>query len=170
MRKGFSLIEILIYIVIVGVIAIVFVTFVIDITVSAQKSRVNQEVQQQLRFSMQRIIQEIQAADDINTGASTFDLHPGVLSLATDDVSTNPTLFSLNNGQLEITEGVAAAQALTSSKYVVTNFVVEDLSVAGRTKVIRVSITMEHPNPENVEIYNVNQTLTGSAVIREEVD
>ena len=59
--SGFTLIELLIYVAFISIMATVFVNFSLDIAGSAQKSRVRQEVQQNARFAMDRMLQEVRA-------------------------------------------------------------------------------------------------------------
>ncbi len=170
MRKGFTLVELLVYIAFISIIAAVFVNFAIDIIGSSQKARVRQEVQQNARFALERILQEIRAAEGINTGASTFGSHPGVLSLDSAVPAQDPTVFDISGGQLRVTYGASSPETLTSPQYQVSNLVFENFSVANRTQHVRVSLTLAHANPEGIEEFNASITVRGSAVIRELVD
>lgn len=169
-KTGFSLIEIIIYVALVSIIAVSFVVFIIDVTTSSQKARVRQEVQQNARFAFQRITREIRAADDVNAGSSAFGTSPGVLSLAADNPTDDPTVFSVNGGVLQITQGANPAQDLTSDRFVVTNLVFTDLSVNNRTKNIMIELTLEHPNPQDVEVFDASSTYRGAVVIRSRSD
>lgn len=170
LQKGFTLIETIVYVTLVSILVLVFVNFALDVVGTAQKSRVRQEVQQNARFAMERITQEIRAASSLNTGSSTFNSHPGVLSLATDDVLTDPIVFDVSGGVLRISEAGGGAQDLTSSKMTVTSLVFTNLSVSGRTTNIKTELTIEYKNPEGSEIFNASTTLKSAAVIRERED
>lgn len=167
---GFSLLELIIYIAFVSILSAVYINYVFDVAGSSQKSRVRQEVQQNGRFAMERILQEIRAADGVNVGSSTFGSHPGVLSLATPVPATNPTVFDVSGGVLRVTQGAGSPVLLTSDGFVVSNLVFENLSVNNRTTHVRVSLTIEHPNTTGSEIFNAQSTLYGSASVRELVD
>ena len=164
--QGVTLLEMLVYITLVSILVLAFVGFALDVIGTAQKARVKQEVQQNARFAMARMIYEIRSANGLNTGSSTFGSHPGVLSLATSTPVTNPTVFDVSNGRLRIKQGASAAQDLTSSKLTVSNLVFTNRSVSGRTSNVKIELTIEHPNPENIEIFDVAVSLKGSAVIR----
>jgi len=168
--QGFSLLEILIYVTFVSVIAFVFVTFSLDVLGTAQKARVRQEVQDNLRFSMQRITQEIREANGLNVGGSAFGSHPGLLSLSMDSGAENPTVFDVSGGVLRITQGAGAAQPLTDPNLTVSNLVFTNLSVTDRTTNIGINLTIEHPNPENIELFDVQLNLRSSATVREDED
>ena len=169
-KSGLTLIEMLIYIAILSLIAVVFVSFILDIAGSSQKARIKKDAQQEARFAIERIQRSLREANGVNTGNSTFDVHPGVLSLSMDDVARDPTVFDVSGGVLQITEGAGAAQALTSDRYDVSNLVFTDLSISNRTVNIKTELTLEHPNPENIELFDVVISLQASAVVREAID
>lgn len=119
---------------------------------------------------MERMMQEIRAAEGINLGGSTFGSHPGVLSLATSVPATNPTIFDVSGGVLRMTQVcVSAPVPLTSSGLSVTNLVFTNLSVNNRTTNVRVSLTVEHPNPDGIELFNASSVIEAAAV-RELID
>lgn len=168
--RGFSLIELLIYIAFVSIIAVVFVNFTLDLTGSAHKARVHQELQQNARFAMERVMQEIRAAEALNTGASTFGSHPGILSLSTTNPVNNPTVFDVSGGVLRIKQGAGAAVPLIGSNFTASNFVVDNLSVNNRTTNVRVTLTIQRSNPNNVELFDAEETVYGAANVRELAD
>lgn len=165
-KRGVTLIEMLVYIGLVSILVLTFVSFALDVVGTSQKTRVKQEIQQNARFAMARMIHEIRSAGDLNVGSSTFESHPGVLSLATSNPAANPTVFDLNSGVLRITRGAGGAQALTTDRFIVSNLVFKNRSVGNRVKVISVELTLEHPNPENSEIFDAAVDMKGTAVIR----
>lgn len=169
-KNGFTLVEVIIYIAFVSIVATVYVTYAVDVLTSVQKARLQQEVQQNARLAMERMLQEIRAAEGINVGSSTFGSHPGMLSLATATPATNPTVFDVSGGVLRMTQGVGAAVPLTSDTFDVTNLVFSNLSISNRTTNIRVSLTLEHPNPENNEVFDASTVMRGAAAVRELVD
>ncbi len=169
-EKGLTLLETIVYMALVSIVVLAFVSFALDVVGTAQKARVQQEVQQNARFVVERINHEIRSASSLNAGSSTFDSHPGVLFLATDDVLTNPIVFDVSGGVLRISEAGGAAQDLTSSKMTVSNFVITNLSVSGRTSNVKVELTIDYKNPEGSELFNANSTMRTSGVIREQED
>ncbi len=169
MKNGFTLIGIIIYIAIFFLFFVALVQFSQNIVLTAEKARVIHEVEQNARFALERITREIQSADDVNVGASTFESHPGVLSLADDTLANDPTVFDVSDGRLRITEGAGSPILLTSSKVTVTNLVFTDLSITDRTKNIHISLTVEHANAESIT-YTTSISIQNSIVIREEED
>ena len=151
---GFTLIEVLIYIAIIGAVVGSFVMFSLAISSSRNKTYVAQEVQANARTAQELISQRIRAATGVNVVASTFGLDPGVLSLAMADPTKNPTVINLdqNDGVLLITEGAASPVAITSDEVNVTNLVFGDLTSSGARANIRIEITVAFNNsPGDVE-------------------
>jgi len=169
-QSGFTLFELLVYVAIVSVVIVSAVYFTIDIINASQKSRAFQEVQQNARLAMSRMLQAVQEADDVNTGQSNFDSNPGLLSLAMDDSARNPTIFRVASNALQISQGTGDFIDLTSDKVIVTNLVFTNLSVIDRTKNIKITITVEHINPDNTKAFEASVTLQSAAVIRERAD
>lgn len=170
LETGLTLLETVVYVALVSMIVLVFVSFALDVVGTAQKARVQQEVQQNARFAIERINHEVRSASNLNVGSSTFDSHPGVLSLATDDVLTNPIVFDVSGGVLRISEAGGAAQDLTSDKMTVSNLVFKNLSASGKTTNIKVGLTLQYNNPEGSELFEAGITLRTSAVMREKED
>jgi prepilin-type N-terminal cleavage/methylation domain-containing protein len=168
--SGFTLIELIIYVVLIGIVSTVFVSFAFNVIGSGEKARVNQELQQNARFALDRVLQEIRSATAVNTGGSTFAANPGVLSLSTSSVLNNPTIFDVSGNVLRIKLGATTAVPLTDSKYQVIDFTVENLSVSNRTSNLRVTLSMRHPNTANEEIYDAQTTLIGAAHVRAQAD
>ncbi|MDP2631983.1 MAG: type II secretion system protein [Candidatus Uhrbacteria bacterium] len=168
-KKGFTLVETVLYIAILAVFLVSAVQFSLSIIASAQKVRTLHEVEQNARFAIERIRKEIRTADNINIGSSTFGSSPGVLSLVDDDPTNDPTTFDVSAGTLRITQGAGSATALTSSTVNVSNLVFTDLSVSGRTRNIKIELTVEWANTSSTE-YSTSVSRTTSVVVREEED
>jgi len=170
MKQGFTLIETLFYALIISGVLIAGIFFSLDILEGQQKARSYQEAQQNARFGMERMVQEIKSANDINTTSSTFLTNPGYLSLSHEVSSKNPTIFSVSDEKLVMKQGANATSALTSDIVRVTNLIFTDLSVANRTKNIRISMRVEHVNPDNVTVFTASTTLETSVTIRDQED
>lgn len=169
-REGFTLIETLFYALIMTGVLVSATLFSLNILEGQQRARAFQEVQQNARFSMERMIQEIRAANDLNVASSTFDTSPGFLSLSHEDSSRNPTNFGVSDNILGTKQGSAATTSITSSDVKVTSLIFRNLSVANRTKNINISLTVEHVNPDNINTFAASTTMQTSVTIREQED
>lgn len=169
-KEGFTLIELILYIAIISMILVGFMTFSLDVIYSGEKSEIRQTVQQNAIFSMQKILKEIRTSNDLNIGTSTFDTHPGVLSLSKDTAGDDPTIFDISTGTLQIQQGVNGPYPLTADDLEVINLVFTNLSVTNRTTIIRVELTLRHVNADKSNLANAQITLKGAALIREKSD
>jgi len=142
---GFTLIEFLIYIGIVATILILTSGFLWNIIFGNIKETSYQEVQQNGRFALTKIAQEIKKATGINipSPGSSTDL----LSLAMADLSSNPTIFDLVDGKLQITQGTEGPYELTTDQVIVSNLLFTNLSYPNTPGTVRIEMTIEHLNP-----------------------
>lgn len=168
--QGFTLVELLVYMGILTVFLTTSIVFAIDLIKTSQRARISLEVQQNIRFAMERMVREIRAADDLNAGASTFETSPGVLSLAHDNGSLDPTVFDVSGGILRITQGAGSAIDLTTDDVAITNLVFHNYSVSGKTTNIQIEITIQYRNAVGGVIYDVSSSRRSSVVIRERED
>jgi type II secretory pathway pseudopilin PulG len=147
-KKGFTLVELILYIAITGLVASSLVLLTISVSKSKDKNYIMQEVNGNVRKALSVIQQTIRSATSTNAAASTFGSDPGVISLAMDEVSKNPTIINLSadDGVLQIKEGTSSTISITSSEVKITNFVLTDLSVSSTRENIRVQITAKYNN------------------------
>lgn len=168
-QQGFTLIETIVYVGIISIFLVSIVQFTTSLVSAGEKARIQNEVQQNARFAMERLRREIRTADDVNTGTSTFGSHPGILSLADDTPLDDPTIFDVSSGRLRIKEGAASALPLTTDKVNVTNFVVQNRGVSNRTKNIQIFLTLAWAGSTS-KPFDTSISLQSSVVVREEED
>lgn len=157
--RGATILEHVLYVAIVGVVLVTVVRFMAEFAASQAKSSAVAEASHNARFALSRIEAELREAADVNTGSSSFGAHPGTLSLATSSAGTNPTVFAVANGALTVQQGSGPAVALTGARVEVTSFVVDDVSVAGRTRAVRVTLTVRHRNDGNLADFDARTTV-----------
>ncbi|MEK9175007.1 MAG: hypothetical protein AAB795_00270 [Patescibacteria group bacterium] len=167
MKKGFTLVEFILYISIVGVILVSFMYYMIDISSSSTKSDAFAEVGYNGRVAMEKISREIRNAVDINVGASVFDTHPGALSLTTSNPNTNPTTINLSGAVLQIKRGAGPVLPLTTSKVEITKLIFSNLSQSGTPGNIKILLTIRYKNPQNIDEFNASTTLESSVSLRQ---
>lgn len=162
-KKGFTLIEILIYIAIIGVVISGFIAFALSITGSRDKNYVVQEVQANGRMALDLISQKIKAANDVvspgegNSGSS--------LELDMPSPDANLT-FSLSNGILNATETGSDPVLVTSDEVNVTNLTFTNLAPATEKDNIRIEMNIEYRNPGSQE-FKYSQDYQTSISIRQ---
>lgn len=169
MNKGFTLIEVLIYMAILGLVVSGFVSFSLSISDSRNKNYVIQEVQANGRLALELISQKILSSNGVNIGLSTFDSDPGILSLSMFNGSKNPTLINLNqdDGILQITEGSDNSIYITSDEVKITNLVFTDLTSTSEKASIRIQITIKYDNQGDNVNYEYSQSLQTAVNLRQ---
>lgn len=169
MNKGFTLIEVLIYMAILGLVVSGFVSFSLSISDSRNKNYVIQEVQANGRLALELISQKILSSNGVNIGSSTFDSDPGILSLSMFNGSKNPTLINLNqdDGILQITEGSDNSIYITSDEVKITNLVFTDLTSTSEKASIRIQITIKYDNQGDNVNYEYSQSLQTAVNLRQ---
>jgi len=147
MRKGFTLIEFLIYIAIVSSILVLISGLLWNIVFGNIKETAYQEVQQNGRFALTKISQEIKKAIGINSPSPGNSANS--ISLVMANPNLNPTIFDLADGKLRISQGTNPPIELTTDEVIVSNLKFTNLSYEATPGTIRIEMTISHLNPAN---------------------
>lgn len=166
MKKGFTLVEFLLYIGIVSVILVALTLFLVDIISSRGKADAIADVQYSARFAMDRIVREIRNAIGINVANSIFDQPNGRLSLQTSNPSTNPTVIDLSETLLQIKQGTNPAYFLTLEGVEVNKLVFSNFSEAGKSGNVRITLGISHKNLQGRSDLEASTTLQTSVSLR----
>src|SRR3990167_6083350 len=102
-HKGFTFIELILYVAIVTIILSAIVPFAWSAIETGVKSAVQQEVNANARYISERIKYEIRNSIGINSVAAAS------ISLATSTPATNPTIIDLSLGNIRIKQGAGIA-------------------------------------------------------------
>lgn len=158
-KQGFSLIETIIYVAIIGGVMAAFVSFALNISDSNSKTFVVQEVQANARLTMKTIAQNIRSANGVNLNNSVFATDPGVLSLSMASNTLNPLVISLSgdDGSLQIKAGENATTTITSVGIRVTNLIFNNFSASSTRENIAIDLTVEYASStDNSVTYSQN--------------
>lgn len=159
MRRGFTLIEVLIYIAILAVMLLNIVELTSGIFDLRGRTRASLTLEENLRFALNRIVARVSDADDITAPASgTSSTLTLDMALAAED----PTTITLSNGAVELTEGTGTPTPLTSDEVEITTLSFTRLS--GTPAGVRIDITGELESAAGV--YLSALSLSTSAIIR----
>ncbi len=160
--RGFTLIELLIYIAILATILVVTTSFLWAVIFGNIKEGSFQEVQQNGRFALTKITQEIKKATGINSPLPGFSSN--TLSLAMAAINLNPIVFDVVDGKLRITQGTGGPYALTSDQVTVSSLQFTNLSYLDSPGTIQIEMTIERNNPgartEYVASINLKSSIT----------
>lgn len=175
-KKGFTLIEFLVYVSITAFVFAVMLNFTWSIINSKTRVNVSAELTSTGRIVLERLTRDIKHADDIILASSILDTHPGVLVLSLDGDEVryetyikNVTIAGETAPIRKIRRRVNLEndQDITSDALDVTNFVVQDLTRGAEAKNVNLTLTLQHINPGNTTERNKSITLESGATIRQ---
>src|SRR3989338_4365178 len=157
-RRGFTLVEMIIYIAIVSVILVSISYLMIDIAGGQIKSEARLEVNYNLRLISQRLLADIHSAQNISS------LAPDTLVLAGPGGTVT---YNFDATNFELTRQVASNPAVVlNTKAVEISGSFSDRSFLGRTKNVSVQLTVSYKNPGNLPDYQASESLNFAAELR----
>lgn len=162
--KGFTLVELVVYISLTSMILLAIASFSKIILESRIRSWVISEVEQQGIQVVQIISQTIRNAEDITSPVSGNTA--ANLTLDVVDIADDPTVFSLNSNVIEIKEGSDPLISLTNDNVVVRDVVFQNLSRTNTPGIVKFSFVLEYNNQSNRPEYNYSKTFYSSAGLR----
>ena len=166
-RRGFTIIELLVFAAIFSVVMIGFITVLIAVVRVQSRQASATDVETQGQFLLQQFQYYIQSARlvDMPQDAAT-----GTLKLRTSTSSLDPTFITLATGTVYLQQGVGGAlQALTSNKVTVSSssfvrhYNLSGSSAAYGTDSVSYSFTMAANNTNGTQQYS--QTFQSSAAV-----
>ena len=165
-QKGFTLIELILYIALISIFISGAVLFGWDIIYSQVRSSTQQELQQNMRLAAKRISYEIRNASEIGTISATD------ICLYSNISERNPTRFYLSGGQIRVAWGggnpscnnMTNDQPLTSSDLTATSLSFTDLSSAPESQHAAFSFALEASS--TLQEWQESQTYASSVEIR----
>ena len=151
-QRGFTLIEITVYIAILALVTLVIIVFINQLLGVNEKTRRNREALDNARRVLDTIAQEVRHAQGVYTPTSSFGVNPGQLSLETSrDVPTDEVTtyvdFYVDNNSVYIKRESESTQLLTSEKVKVTDLTFTNLNGSTSWPAIRISVTVEYNSP-----------------------
>jgi prepilin-type N-terminal cleavage/methylation domain-containing protein len=162
-NKGFTLIELILYVTIVTIMLSALVPFAWNIVGGSAKSSAQQEVSSQARLVSERIKYEIRNANSINSPAASASAT--ILNIN----SPTATIIDLTAGKVRIsTNGGTSYDNLNSADTVVSNLTFTSYTSGdNKTKHIQFIFTIDDNFNSQRQEYNVPAyTLRGSAELR----
>jgi uncharacterized protein YpuA (DUF1002 family) len=159
--RGFTFIELIIYISIVVVMISALTPFAWTMVQGGAKAAVQQEVYTQARFVSERIKQEIRNATGVNSVSATS------ISLAVSDAAKNPTIIDLSGGKVRIKLGTAATVDLNSADTTISALTFTNYTSADNlTKHIGFTFTISDNLPSTRQEYQETINIRSSAELR----
>lgn len=146
MKKGFSLIETLVYIGIFSLVSVVAVNLFIMAIDSVAKNRVLQKINTSAEISMERMVREIRGASSIDINESVFGVNPGILQLNTIDQESGASTtvkFNVSNNAILITKENFSPQALTVDGVLINSLVFRNISASSTSVAVKIEMEIE---------------------------
>jgi len=142
-RGGFTLVELLVYMVIFGVSAVFLVSILTSVTRTQVRQASGNEVNQQLSFvasTIQRLVQSAAVvANDAGVASTTLTLR-----MASSTLDPTKIYVDASSTGIYLQEGTSTPIRLTDDKVTVGNFSVTKQEPAGGLAVVHVDLTLEH--------------------------
>ncbi len=143
-KKGFSLIEMLVYLAIFTVMSVVVINSFIVVVSSFTTTRTNRDLLESGSTVMERISREIRLAKSVDMVNSTLGSSPGVLQLnSVDSLGANTLVkFQTSSGSLNLYQGGALSGNLLGQKIIVTNLIFRRMSTAN-SEAVKIEMTLQ---------------------------
>jgi len=153
-QKGFTLIEVIIYISISSVLLIVVLSFIRNFLIVRNKITIKSKVQQNARYAMARMVKEVRYADDLEV------VDQNTLRLYVGDSERNPIYFDLQDGVLYIKEGLGEFVAITGNDVKVGDVLFEDRTTPNSADIVKITLTISNletsKSPDSQSTINLN--------------
>lgn len=169
-HTGFTLVGVLVYAGTFVLIMITLLTFVAFVIRLHAERRLTGETLDNLRLALSAIAYDTRAAQGVYTPTSTFNVHPGQLSLATtQDLPADETLtyvdYYVDDEHIYVKRESQAAALLLSERIKVTNLVFTLLN-EDDTPSIKIDITAALDSPDLTAVAKSSVSLSTTVSLR----
>ena len=171
MRKAFTLIELIIYIGISALVLVTLTNLTLNLIGVSVKIDTATDVLYSSRIIIQRFMQEIRMADDVDIASSVFGTNPGKLvlqksgggTITFDVYQKTPSVRTIRRQ-----EDAATAVDLTSDRVDVSNFVLNNRTRGTEAKNIQYEFTITASNPANDPLRQKSITIRSASSVRKQ--
>ncbi|MBD3362140.1 hypothetical protein GF362_00285 [Candidatus Dojkabacteria bacterium] len=164
LNKGYTFIEILLYISISTTVLLIIVVIFVILQQNRWRARARNEVDHQGAQVIQILSQKIRSSRGIFTpsqGASG-----DILTLTSFDIEKNPTVVELIDDKLTLTEGSGETIDMTNSRVEVSEVLFRNLSGDNTPGNVRIFLTLSHKNEIGLSELEYTKTFYGNACPR----
>ena len=163
-NKGFTLIEVLLYLLIVATFAGAVSTLLVMGFQARVKNKIMAEVDEQGIQIMSIMLASARLARTISfppAGGSG-----PVLRLSEPDPAFDPSVFDLSGGVITLAEGATPPLPLNNNLVTAAGLYVSNLSPVGTPGSVKIQFTLAYKNPEGRPGYNYSKTFFSGATLR----
>ena len=164
-KRGFTVIEILIYLAMLAMLLGVLITILFGIVNTYQKIEVERDLQVNGAVVMERMLREIRGAVAVDTVNSVLDSSPGVLSLDSLDSVGDPVdiEFSIVSGAISLSRGGVVIGDLTTDDIAIDSFIVRHIDGTNSDGVkIELTLTSSNGDFSDTQNFYITGLLRGS--------
>lgn len=136
MKKGFTLIEMLIYIALLAIISVLIINSMLFLVPSYNSLKVTRDINNAAVSTLERITREVKSASGVDVVNSVFDVQEGKLVL------NDGTSIYLSGGRVYIQEGSGDPNPLTRKEVTVTDLTLEHF-IGTESEAVQVRMTVE---------------------------
>jgi len=145
--KGFSIIEIIIYLAIFTTLSVLVINSFITILSSFNTTNVNRKLLESGSFIMERMSREIRQAKNIDIASSTLGVSPGVLQLnSTNSAGAVMVIkFVILNQIFNLYKDGSLVGNLTDNDVRITNLIFKRI-ITTESEAVKIEMTIEYSN------------------------
>lgn len=157
-RKGFSLLEVIVYTAIIGVVGTLMTGILVSLLKIQNKQVATTEVHQQTNFVILNIQRLVRESRSINM---TAGVQGGTLTLVMTDSTKNPTLIYKSGTRVYMKEGTSPEVPLTSNDVTIEDLQFTKLSAATGYDSVQFTISMSYTtdNPQRAFSKTITSTV-----------
>lgn len=163
-NKGFTLVELLVYVGILAIVITSVVSIMFFVISSREKAKTINEVESQGALVMQFITQTIRNAESVNS--PDVGINDSTISLSVSDTQDNPTIFDINNGVIRVKKGTADEVDLTSSRVTASNLDFYNVSRTDTENIIKIEFQLDYNSQGSAFQFEYSKIFYGSASLR----
>lgn len=164
MRKGFTLVELLLYTAISASLLLMLSLFFHTALETRVKQQAIAEVEEQGTAAMQQLLQDARNAESIISPATSTSA--GSLTLNMPGTAINTVVYDSAGGALRIMRGTTSTMALTNTRVSVSDVIFTNLSGFGTRGTLRAAFTLAYAASTTRAEYMYSRRFIGSATMR----
>ena len=142
-RRGFSLVEMIIYVGLLALILVSTVSMLLGMSKAYRYVKFSRQIQSSALSALDRMVRDIRNSESVNTGESVLGANPGVLTLNTTTATSSPEIlqFFVSNGTLRVKRDGGDLGSLTLSDVTVSNLVFQQMNT-GVSQSVKMEMTL----------------------------
>lgn len=158
LNRGFTIMEVLIYVFILGIISVAIITASLAVMSSFNKTKITRNILESGNNTLERITREIRQSNSVDVANSSLGSNPGVLMLNSTDGAGSPKTirFIIENGALNIYQNGSLTGNLLNQNVNITNLIFRRIST-GEGEAVKIEMTLS--NSDNSIFENFYDTI-----------